>query len=252
MNAPILQVEGLRKRFGAIAAVDDATLRFEAGRLHGIIGPNGAGKTTLINLMFGELRPDGGRILLKGTSIAGATPDRIARLGVGRSYQSSQPFPQLTCGESCRLAARGTDHNLWRWFGSAPGERQVRRCAREALAMTGLEQRADTLCGALSHGEQRRLELALLLATGADLLLLDEPLAGTDRADADRLIALLQGLKGRHTIVLIEHDLDAVFALADAVTVMVRGRVLETGPPAQIRDSQAVQDAYLGTAEERP
>ncbi len=250
VTAPaVLETRDLSRTFGALAAVDEVSMTIAPGQVHAIIGPNGAGKTTLINLLSGELAPSGGRVLLDGGEITGLPAHRRARLGLGRTFQRTTIYPELTCLENVWLGARTRIGVGPRLFRSAVADRLVREAAAAALALVRLDGRAGDRASDLSHGEQRRVELAMVLAAAPRILLLDEPLAGMDRQESDRLAALIRGLTPDRTVVLIEHDMDAVFATADALTVMVAGKVLETGPPERIRASDAVQAAYLGVAE---
>ncbi len=246
MALPLLQTHALTKRFGALMAVDCVDLAYERTGVHAIIGPNGAGKTTLINLLSGDLKPSSGRFNFRGMDITGSPPDRVSRLGIGRSYQKTNLFPPLTCEQSCRLAAQSRRATSMRFIRSAHRDRRTRQTAYQALELVGLADRRDAICSALSHGEQRQLELAMILATEPELLLLDEPLAGMGRDEFDRIAALLGRLAVDHTIILVEHDMDAVFAVATELTVMVQGQVLDSGPPERVRANPAVQDAYLG------
>ncbi len=232
-RAQALATRDLQRHFGGLRAVDGVTLKLDANRVHAIIGPNGAGKTTLINVLSGELKPSGGTVFLDETEITGWPPHRIARSGIGRSFQRTNIFPDFTVGENCALAAE------------ARGRADDARIAH-ALDVAGLAHRADALAGEMSSGEQRQLEIAMLIASGADLLLLDEPLAGMGPEETRRVVALLRDLARDHTIVLIEHDMDAVFAAADTLTVLVQGRVLAHGAPAEVRRNAAVREAYLG------
>ncbi len=242
----ILETRALSRTFGAVVAVDAVDLGVAAGHVHAVIGPNGAGKTTLLNLLSGELAPSAGRIVFNGREMAGLTPDRVARAGIGRTFQRVNVFPHLSCLRSCWLGARAAVDTRMRFVRPAAFDRGSHDTAMAALAAVGLTRRADTPAGALSHGEQRQLELAMVLAAAPALLLLDEPLAGLGREESGRMAALIRGLAPRHTVVLVEHDMDAVFAIADVITVMDGGRVLESGPPDAIRASTAVRDAYLG------
>ena len=246
MTAPILQTRDVSRHFGAVRAVAGVTLDFEPGKVHAVIGPNGAGKTTLIDLLSGDLAPTSGTIRFKGDDITGAPAHRISRLGVGRSYQKSNIFRDFTCLDNCWLGAQSRLSTSMRFVRPARRYRRVGERARRALEMCGLARRADAVSGTMSHGEQRQLEIAMVLAAEPELLLLDEPLAGMGADEARRMIGLLGELAADHTLILIEHDMDAVFAVADVVTVMVDGQVLETGGPEQIRNSPAVRDAYLG------
>jgi branched-chain amino acid transport system ATP-binding protein len=246
---PLLRVEGLTKRFGGLVAVRDATLDVALGELHAVIGPNGAGKSTLIDILSGELRPTAGSIRLAGTEIAGWRPDRITRLGVGRSYQRTNIFPRFTVFENCRLAAQSCLPSSMRFCRPAASYRALNESAARALRLVGLDQRAMLLAEMLSHGEKRQLEIAMTLAAGPKLLLFDEPLAGTGAEEAAVLVALLKRLAADHAIILVEHDMDAVFALAHRITVMVEGAVIASGEPERVRADPAVQEAYLGAAE---
>jgi branched-chain amino acid transport system ATP-binding protein len=250
MTQPILQTENLTKSFGAIAAVDQVNLDFASGRIHAIIGPNGAGKTTLINLLSGDLRPTSGRIRFKGRDITTAPVNRVSQLGVGRSYQKTNIFPAFTCWQNCWLGAQSRLPSSMRFLRPAARYRQVAERTSRALELCGLTKRAGTLSGAISHGEQRQLEIGMMLATEPELLLLDEPLAGMGSEEAAGVIALLKDLAEEHTLILIEHDMDAVFAIAEVMTVMVNGEVLATGLPQEIRGNAEVQDAYLGRGDE--
>ena len=249
MTDAVLRTERLCKHFGGLAAVSDVSLEFFIDQIHAVIGPNGAGKTTLTHLLSGELASTSGHIYLDGEDIAGLSADRISQRGVGRSYQKTNIFLPFTAFENCRLAAQSRLPSSMRFIRPALHYHDVSREAQRALAEVGLEQRAQTLAASLSHGEQRQLEIAMTLATRPRILLLDEPLAGMGGEESARMVDLLQKLKQAHAMLLVEHDMDAVFALADRLTVMVNGCVLESGPPEQIRASVAVQEAYLGTEE---
>jgi len=246
----ILKTTGLTKQFGALTAVDQATLDFNEGQVHAIIGPNGAGKTTLINLLSGDLVPTEGTILYKGQEITAMRPDQISLLGIGRSYQKTNIFLEFTCMENCWLGAQSREGSSFKFFRAASKLDSVRNRTEKALEMAGLTHRANTLASVMSYGEQRQLEIAMMLATEPDLLLLDEPLAGMGTDEAHQVVGLIQKLAEHHTIILIEHDMDAVFAVADLLTVMVNGKVLATGTPDEIRASKEVQEAYLGDEED--
>ena len=248
-RAPILRTEGLSKHFGGLAAVREVALTCRVGELHAVIGPNGAGKTTLINLLSGDLPPTSGRIAVAGNDVTGLPAHRISRLGVGRSYQKTNIFLPFTGFENCRLAAQSRLQPSMRFFAPAHAHAPTRAAAERALAMAGLEGRADVVAASLSHGEQRQLEIAMTLATAPRLLLLDEPLAGMGAEESAQIVALLKRLRADHAILLVEHDMDAVFAVADTLTVMVDGAVLATGSPDAIRANRAVQEAYLGSNE---
>ena len=241
-----LEIEGLSKRFGGLVAVDNVNLAVRQGDVHCVIGPNGAGKTTLLNLLSGTLPPSAGRVRFGGQDIAGLPTHRIAQLGIGRSFQRTNIFPEFSVYENCRLGAQARMKSSMRFFRPAERDEGVRERAERALALTGLIARRETRASALSHGEQRQLEIGVMLATEPAVLLLDEPMAGMSADETTRMVDLLRRLKDGHTLILIEHDMDAVFALADVITVMVNGAVLASGTPQEIRASQAVQDAYLG------
>jgi branched-chain amino acid transport system ATP-binding protein len=251
MADPVLVVRGLTRYFGGLAAVDEVSLDLASGEVHAVIGPNGAGKTTLINLLSGELKPTAGSVRYQGREIAGLANDRIARLGIGRSYQRINIFRDFTAFENCRLAAQASERMLahsMRFVRPALSYRHLNEAAERALALVGLdgiERVADTL----SHGEQRQLEIAMTLVADPRVLLLDEPLAGMGAEEGAHMVALIARLAAERAVLLIEHDMDAVFSIAHRLTVMVNGRVLETGAPQAIRASRAVQEAYLGGAE---
>ncbi|WP_207061361.1 ABC transporter ATP-binding protein [Motiliproteus sp. SC1-56] len=247
---PILRTEYLCKHFGGLQATHEVSLSFERGKVHGILGPNGAGKTTLINLLSGELIPSSGKIFFKEYDITAATPDKVSRIGIGRSFQKTNIFPQFTCFQNCWVGAQSRLPSSMRFFRPARHLREVHRRTDRALELCGLSARRNTPAAAMSYGEQRQLELGMMLATEPELLLLDEPLAGMGSEESAQMTALLRELAREHTLILVEHDMDAVFALADRLTVMVEGAELETGPVEQIRNSQAVQEAYLGDSEE--
>jgi branched-chain amino acid transport system ATP-binding protein len=249
MTEPILRVTALSRHFGGLAAVSDVSLDLRMGAVHAVIGPNGAGKTTLINLLSGDLAPSAGSIRLEGREIAGLSPDRIARRGIGRSYQKPNVFPEFTLAENCRLAAQARLPSSMRFFRPAPDRRELGDQAARALALVDLAEPWDRLAGRVSHGEQRQLEIAMTLATEPKVLLLDEPLAGMGAEESQRMVALIARLARSHAVLLVEHDMDAVFSVSATLTVMVNGRVLEQGAPSAVRESAAVQQAYLGTAE---
>jgi branched-chain amino acid transport system ATP-binding protein len=241
-----LETNALTKRFGGLVAVDNVALAVERGSVHCVIGPNGAGKTTLINLLSGDLPPTGGRVLLGSGDITGLPPYRVSQRGIGRSYQKTNIFPEFTVFENAWLAAQSRLPSSMRFFRPASRLRDVEARTARALDMAGLAARADIPAGVLSHGEQRQLEIALILATEPKVLLLDEPMAGMSADESLRMVELLRRLRGEHTLILVEHDMDAVFAVADLITVMVNGAVLESGAPQAIRASRTVQEAYLG------
>jgi branched-chain amino acid transport system ATP-binding protein len=246
MSAPILETVGLSRRFGGLAAVSGVSLELHRGRLHAILGPNGAGKSTLINLLSGDLPATAGVIRYRGADVTQLGADRRSRLGIGRSYQKTNVFPGFTTFENCRLAAQSRLPRPFRIWSDASACRPHCEAAERALWTAGLADRAGKLAAELSHGEQRQLEIAMVLATDPEVLLLDEPLAGMGADEARRMVALMKRLAPIHAVLLVEHDMDAVFAVADVMTVMVSGTVLESGTPAQIRASPAVREAYLG------
>jgi branched-chain amino acid transport system ATP-binding protein len=248
-DQPILQTEDLSKRFVGLLAVKPLSLTFAAGKVHAVIGPNGAGKTTLINLLSGETPPTSGRIRFRGRDITGASPDAVSRLGIGRSFQITNLYASLTCLENCWVAAQSRLASSMRFFRTASRLDEVRGRAQRALDLCGLGERRHDLAAALSHGERRKLEIAMVLATEPELLLLDEPLAGMGPQESREIVALLRVLARDHTMILIEHDMDAVFAIADTLTVLVNGEVIASGTVDQVRSDRAVQDAYLGHRE---
>jgi branched-chain amino acid transport system permease protein len=243
--APAIETEALTRRFGGLLAVDQVTLALPRNGVHAIIGPNGAGKTTFINLLSGALKPTSGRIRLDGRDVAGLPAYAMARQGVGRSYQITNVILPFSVAENCRLAAQARSPGLFRLCSGARATKEDAAVAA-ALHAVGLMERIDDPAAHLSHGEQRQLEIAMLIASGARLLILDEPLAGMGAEETGRVTALLRALRADHTIILIEHDLDAVFAAADTLTVLLSGRLLAHGDPAAIRNDPAVREAYLG------
>ncbi|MES2632751.1 MAG: ABC transporter ATP-binding protein [Pseudomonadota bacterium] len=246
MSEPLLVARNLTKRFGGLAAVNDVSLDVHLGAIHAVIGPNGAGKSTLTNLLSGDLSSTSGSITLLGKDITGWSPERISRAGLGRSYQKTNIFQPFTVWENVRLAAQSREPHAARWLQLASGFGTTNDRATNALELAGLTSRRDAIAATISHGEQRQLEIAMTLATGPRVLLLDEPLAGMGTAEAERMVQLLLKLKPQHAIMLVEHDMDAVFALADKLTVMVNGQVIASGTPAQVRADANVQSAYLG------
>ena len=250
MGDPVLAARGLTRHFGGLTACDGVALALERGQLHALLGPNGAGKSTLINLLSGDLRPSAGSIRLRGVEIATLAPDRRARMGIGRSYQKTNIFPGFSVLENARMAAQSRRPRPWALFADAARDAVALDRGRRGLELAGLAEHVERQAGALSHGEQRQLEIAMVLATEPEVLLLDEPLAGMGAEESRRMVGLLRRLAADHAILLVEHDMDAVFALADVITVMVNGQVLESGPPAQIRASEQVQRAYLGHGED--
>ena len=246
MAEPLLRVEKLVRRFGGIVATDQLSLEVLHGELHAIIGPNGAGKTTLISQLIGQLRPSAGTIRFAGEDITHLPAWRRSQLGLARSFQITSLLPDFTAADNVALAAQARAGHSFRFWGSARKEKPLREAARSALARVGLEHRADVVVSKLSHGEQRELELAVALATKPQLLLLDEPMAGLGATESARMVKLLADLRREVTIILVEHDMNAVFALADRITVLVYGRVIASDVPAAIRVNEEVKRAYLG------
>jgi branched-chain amino acid transport system ATP-binding protein len=239
-----LRAQGLTRRFGGLVAVSEVSLSLSVGELHGVIGPNGAGKSTLVNLLSGTLRPSAGRVVLNGIDVTAWPSWRLAQAGIGRSFQRTNVMREMSVFENVRLAAQAPGFGMNRWLRAAATEAAPLAAARAALDRVGLAGRG--VAGTLSHGQLRLLEIAMALAARPSVLLLDEPLAGMGPEESERLAALLKELARDHAVLLIEHDMDVVFAVADTLTVMVDGRVLEQGPPARIRGSAAVREAYLG------
>jgi branched-chain amino acid transport system ATP-binding protein len=246
MAEPVLRLEKLRKRFGGLVVTNDVDLDVVAGELHAIIGPNGAGKTTLINEISGLIDPDEGRILLDGRDITSFSAHARARLGLARSFQVSSIVPGFSALENVALSVQSRMGSSFRVIGRAASESALNIPAMAALSDVGLAERADVLAAQLSHGERRTLELAVAIAATPKLLLLDEPTAGTGPEETARLIALLRRLKGRFAMILVEHDMNAVFALADRISVLIYGRILVSGRPDAVRADPRVIAAYLG------
>ncbi|HYS83392.1 MAG TPA: ABC transporter ATP-binding protein [Bradyrhizobium sp.] len=246
MADPLLRVEKLVRRFGGVIATDHVSLDVGQGELHAIIGPNGAGKTTLISQLTGQLSPNSGTIHFAGEDITRLPAFRRSALGLARSFQITSLLPDFTASDNVALAAQAHDGHSFYFWGNARKESALRNAALAALKRVGLEHRADVVVSRLSHGEQRELELAVALATKPQLLLLDEPMAGLGTTESARMVKLLQELRREVTIVLVEHDMDAVFALADRITVLVYGRVIASDVPAAIRQNEEVKRAYLG------
>ncbi len=244
-----LETRTLRKRYGAFVATDDVSLAIEAGELHAIIGPNGAGKTTLIHQLSGALPSDAGTVHLAGADITRLPMVGRVRRGLARSFQITSVLEGFSVLENAALAVQARAGSSFRFFGRVAREAALNDTAMAALACVGLDDRAARRADTLSHGEKRQLEIAIALATDARVLLLDEPLAGAGPEELAMLIALLRQLKATHTIVLIEHDMEAVFALADRVSVLVYGRIIATGTPEAVRRDPAVREAYLGEEE---
>ena len=246
MAEPLLRIENLVRRFGGIVATDNLSLDIARGELHAIIGPNGAGKTTLISQLIGQLRPTAGTIRFAGQDVTHLPAWKRSRLGLARSFQITSLLPNFTAADNVALAAQARDGHSFRFFGNARQEKPLRAAAHAALDRVGLLNRADVTVSRLSHGEQRELELAVALATKPQLLLLDEPMAGLGVTESARMVKLLAELRQEVTIVLVEHDMNGVFALADRITVLVYGRFIASDVPAAIRSNEEVKRAYLG------
>jgi branched-chain amino acid transport system ATP-binding protein len=243
---PVLRIAGLTKNFGGLRVTDDVTLEVMPGELHAVIGPNGAGKTTLINQISGLLAPDAGEIVFGGETVTRLPVHRRAARGLARSFQITSILPGFSVLENVALAVQARQGSSFRFFGRAADEDALNGPAFAALAQVGLAERADSPAGVLSHGEKRALELAIALAMEPKLLLLDEPMAGTGRDETERLVDALRALKGRFPMVLVEHDMTAVFALADRISVLIYGRILASGTPDEVRADPQVVTAYLG------
>jgi branched-chain amino acid transport system ATP-binding protein len=246
MAEPVLALRGLRKSFGALVATDDVSLDLRPGEIHALIGPNGAGKSTLIKQIVGELRPDAGEVRFGGQAIDGLDAAGRARLGIARSFQVSSVVPGFTALENVVLAVQGASRQVFRFFRPALSDPALTDSARFHLDRLGLAHRAGVPAAALSHGERRRLEMAMAVALRPRAFLLDEPMAGMGLEGARELTALLAGLKAEAPILLVEHDMDAVFALADRVSVLVYGRIIASGTVAEIRRDPDVRRSYLG------
>jgi branched-chain amino acid transport system ATP-binding protein len=250
MAEALLQIEGLTKRFGGVVASDTISLGVPAGELHAIIGPNGAGKTTLIGQLAGEIAPDAGRIRFEGRDVTALPTYRRSQLGLARSFQITSLFLDFSALDNVALAVQAHAGHSFHFWRSARGEAELRDPARAALARVGLADRGDVLVSNLSHGEHRQLEIAMALATSPRMLLLDEPMAGMGPDESARMVKTLRELKRELTILLIEHDMEAVFALADQITVLVYGRIIASGSPEAIRANAEVRQAYLGEQEQ--
>lgn len=242
----LLAATSVSRQFGGLRAVDDVSLTVESGEIHAVIGTNGAGKSTLINVLCGELQPTAGRVELAGRDVTQWRQPRRAQAGLGRTYQRTTIFPNFTVRENCRLSAQARWQKPWDWWTPATRDKASNQAADTALARTGLAQSADLIAATLSHGAKRQLEIAMCLATAPQILLLDEPLAGMGAEESERMLSLLNELKSSHAILLVEHDMDAVFRVSDRITVMVNGRVLASDIPQAIRTNAEVQEAYLG------
>ncbi|HXF88749.1 MAG TPA: ABC transporter ATP-binding protein [Xanthobacteraceae bacterium] len=249
MADALLKIEGLTKRFGGVVASDNIVLEVYRDELHAVIGPNGAGKTTLIGQLTGEIVPNSGRIFFNGAEVTGMPVHARSALGLARSFQITSLFLDFTALDNVALAVQAHSGHSFRFWGNARRDERLREPARAALARVGLLERADVIVKNLSHGEQRQLEIAMALATKPRMLLLDEPMAGMGPEESARMVKTLQELKRELPILLIEHDMEAVFALADRITVLVYGRVIATGAPEAIRANEEVRNAYLGEQE---
>jgi branched-chain amino acid transport system ATP-binding protein len=244
----VLSALQVTRHFGGLTAVDRVSIALEVGCVHAVIGTNGAGKSTLVNLLAGELSLSQGRVMLSGEDITRWTQPRRARAGIGRSYQRTTIFPGFTVIENCRLAAQARQQHAWRWWEPASACAASRELAQAAVEKTAMTDVAYRVAGTLSHGRKRQLELAMCLATAPRVLLLDEPLAGMGADESQRMLALIDSLRPGHAILLVEHDMDAVFRVADRITVMVDGGVIASDVPSAIRGNAEVQTAYLGAA----
>ncbi len=245
-GAVLLRGREITRRWGGLVAVDKVSIELERGSVHAVIGTNGAGKSTLINILSGEIPPSGGSVELLGQDVTRWTQPKRARAGLGRSYQRNTIYPEFSVFENCRLAAQAAVQKPWAWWQSAQRCTSSTQAAREAAAKAGLESLLERPAGLLSHGQKRQLEIAMCLATAPEVLLLDEPLAGMGAEETERMLALLAELRADHAILLVEHDMDAVFRIADRITVMVNGQVIASGTPDEVRNDAAVQTAYLG------
>ncbi len=243
---PLLKISGLMKSFGGVNATDDVNLEVRKQELHAIIGPNGAGKTTLISQLCGTLKPDAGIIEFEGRNISTIPAYKRAGLGITRSFQITSLLLAMPVIDNVALAVQARDSHSFRFIRAAHKISRIRDAALAALEQVGLQDRANDNTATLSHGEHRQLEIAVALASNAQLMLLDEPMAGLGPNESEKMIGLLRELKGTHTILLIEHDMDAVFALADRISVLVYGKIIATGTPDEIRSNDAVRHAYLG------
>ncbi len=246
MAESVLRGVDLSRRWGGLIAVNHVSIDLPRGIVHAVIGTNGAGKSTLINLLSGEIAPSSGRVELRGEDVTGWSQPRRARAGIGRSYQRNTIYPPFTVFENCRLAAQAMHQMPWQWWRDAQRCEASTGAARAAASRAGRDGVLDRPAGLLSHGQQRQLEIAMCLATGPEVLLLDEPLAGMGAEETERMLALLDQLKSGHAILLVEHDMDAVFRIADRITVMVNGSVIACDIPEAVRADPGVQEAYLG------
>ena len=248
----LLRAQAVTRRWGGLVALDKVSLELARHSVHAVIGPNGAGKSTLINILSGEIELSSGEIELLGQNVTGWTQPRRARAGLGRSYQRNTIYPSFTVLENCRLAAQILHPRPWAFWQAAQQCQRSSQKAREVAERAGLSAALERSAGMLSHGQKRQLEIAMCLATDPEVLLLDEPLAGMGAEETERMLALLTELKSSHAILLVEHDMDAVFRIADCITVMVNGIVIASGPPDFVRSHAGVRLAYLGEASYEP
>ncbi len=248
MNPPevLLRAKELTRRWGGLVAVDRVSLTLERGTVHAVIGTNGAGKSTLINMLSGELAPSSGQVELLGQDVTTWSQPQRARAALGRSYQRNTIYQTFTVFENCRLAAQARTPKPWAWWQDAQRCQASMATARVCVERAGLTDVCELQAGMLSHGNKRQLEIAMCLATDPKVLLLDEPLAGMGAEETERMLRLLEELKGQHAILLVEHDMDAVFRISDCITVMVNGSVIASGTPDFVRNSDEVRVAYLG------
>jgi branched-chain amino acid transport system ATP-binding protein len=246
MGEVLLSGKNITRRWGGLVALNDVSVELERGTVHAVIGTNGAGKSTLINILSGEFPPSSGTVNLLGNDVTHWQQPRRARAGLGRSYQRNTIYPTFTVFENCRLAAQATRQLPWQWWKSAQQCAHSTGIAHSVVERSGLSALQNLAAGLLSHGQKRQLEIAMCLATQPQVLLLDEPLAGMGAEETERMLAMLEALKSEHAILLVEHDMDAVFRIADRVTVMVNGVVIASDTPAAIRSNPQVQTAYLG------
>jgi branched-chain amino acid transport system ATP-binding protein len=248
MHSPeiLLRGTGISRRWGGLTALDNVSIDVARGSVHAVIGTNGAGKSTLVNILSGELEASAGTVHLLGHDVSAWSQPRRARAGLGRSYQRNTIYPSFTVLENCRLAAQAMHQQAWAWWRSASACAKSMQAAQDAAAQAGLQDALDREAGLLSHGQKRQLEIAMCLATRPSVLLLDEPLAGMGAEETDRMLELLTALKTSHAMLLIEHDMDAVFRVADVITVLVNGQRIACGSPEAVRNSPEVRVAYLG------
>jgi branched-chain amino acid transport system ATP-binding protein len=248
MHSPeiVLRGTGISRRWGGLTALDNVSIEVARGSVHAVIGTNGAGKSTLVNILSGELEASAGSVHLLGQDVSRWSQPRRARAGLGRSYQRNTIYPSFTVLENCRLAAQAMHQQAWAWWRSAASCTKSLQAAYQAAAQAGLMDSLEREAGLLSHGQKRQLEIAMCLATQPSVLLLDEPLAGMGAEETERMLELLASLKAKHAMLLIEHDMDAVFRVADVITVLVNGQRIACGSPQAVRNSPAVRVAYLG------